>query len=494
MVTGLLLAAGGLIAAACSSEDRTPGADNGMLLPGAGGTDIQQPSAGGTNGSAGDGQTASNGGTGTGGTEGQSVNLPIAGGANAGGNPGNGNGGGGGAPTVDPMLPSANCAAPEGAVPTLALTEVSGDLDRPLFVTGVPGDDSRLFVMEKGGTVRVILDGQLQEQPFVDVSEQIDENGTNERGLLGMAFHPSYASNGLFYLHFSSAGQNGIPVGAGVVVELAVDPNNPSLANPDSQRQLLVVNQPEPNHNGGMITFGPDGFLYLGFGDGGGGNDAHGTIGNGQALDTLLGKLLRIDPLGRGVDDAYSIPPGNFTAPNARAEIWAYGLRNPWRFSFDPCGGALYVGDVGQNAVEEIDFLPAGTAAGTNFGWRIMEGPACRPGEPAGNCTAATALTPPVDSYSQDPQASVTGGYVYRGSGIAGLRGTYIYADYVTARFFRFRMGENGQATDRQEITNQLRPNGGAPQQISSFGQDNAGDVYVTAFNPGAIYRITAAP
>jgi glucose/arabinose dehydrogenase len=180
-------------------------------------------------------------------------------------------------------------------------------------------------------------------------------------------------------------------------------------------------------------------------------------------LDTLLGKLLRIDPLGRGVDNAYSIPPGNLAAQNARAEIWAYGLRNPWRFSFDPCGGALYVGDVGQNAVEEIDFLPAGTAAGTNFGWRIMEGPACRPtnnAAQAAECTpqAQAALLPPVDSYVQDPQASVTGGYVYRGSGVPGLRGTYIYADYVTARFFRFRMGDNGQATDRQEITNQLRP------------------------------------
>jgi glucose/arabinose dehydrogenase len=340
--------------------------------------------------------------------------------------------------------------------------------------------------MEKAGRVRIVDNGELQQPAFIDISDQV--SGQGERGLLGMAFHPDYATNGLLYLHYSANGIQGVANGTGVVSEFSVAPTDRTQAVRQSERRILTVAQPEANHNGGMISFGPDGMLYLGFGDGGGGNDQHGNIGNGQALNTMLGKLLRLDVDGRAVNNAYGVPDGNLaaqTGQDALPEIWAYGLRNPWRFSFDACAGDLYIGDVGQNTLEEIDFLPANTAAGSNFGWRVMEGPDCRPGE---NGCNQNGLVLPVDSYGRQVGQSVTGGYVYRGSSIPGLRGVYIYADYQSARFFRFRVVD-GQVTDRQEITNQLGTN---VDDISSFGQDNAGEMYVTTFDPGAVFRIDA--
>jgi glucose/arabinose dehydrogenase len=322
------------------------------------------------------------------------------------------------------------------------------------------------------------------------MTEQVAGDG--ERGLLGVAFHPNYAQNGLFYLHFSSNGSGAVPLGNGIIAEFAVAASDPDHADPLSQRQLLEIAKPEPNHNGGMLAFGADGLLYLGIGDGGGGNDQHGPIGNGQALDTFLGKLLRIDVDARDAG-AYGIPPGNLaeaTGLAALPEIWAYGLRNPWRFGFDPCNADLYIGDVGQNTLEEIDYLPGGTAAGTNFGWRIMEGNVCRPG--GGACDSA-GLTLPVDTYPRSVGASVTGGYVYRGSAIPGLRGHYLYGDFISSRSFRFRI-EAGSAVDRQEISAELRPGSDTFGNIASFGQDNAGELYVAAFTPGAVYRVVAAP
>jgi glucose/arabinose dehydrogenase len=387
----------------------------------------------------------------------------------------------------------ADCRPPEGPAPVLELVEIAGGLDQPVFVVAAPGDDSRLFVLEKGGRIRVLVDGVLAPEPFADLSAQIASEG--ERGLLGLAFHPNYAENGLSYVHFSSNGTGGVALGSGVIAELSTDPFDRDRADVGTLRRLLTIAKPEANHNGGMLAFGPDGFLYAGVGDGGGGNDQHGLIGNGQALDTLLGKMLRIDVDGRSVAGAYAIPPGNLAEVSGRAalpEIWAYGLRNPWRFSFDPCNGDLFIGDVGQNTLEEIDWLPLGTPAGTNFGWRIMEGSGCRPGE--GVCDR-TGLTLPVDSYSRDVGASVTGGYVYRGSAIAGLRGSYLYADFVSGRAFRFRIDAGaGSIIDRQDISLQLRPSVGEFDGIASFGQDNAGELYVAAFTPGAIYRVVAGP
>lgn len=391
----------------------------------------------------------------------------------------------------DVVTDAADCRAAEGDVPPLALELVADGLDQPLFVAAAPGDASRLFVLEKAGTLRVLVDGELSAEPFLDLTSQVASDG--ERGLLGMAFHPAYAQNGLFYVHFSSNGSGDVPLGTGVIAELTVAAGDADHADPTSMRELLTIAKPQANHNGGMLAFGADGLLYLGVGDGGGANDQHGPIGNGQALDTVLGKLLRVDVDARDAG-AYGVPPGNLaeaTGLAALPEIWAYGLRNPWRFGFDPCNGDLYIGDVGQNTQEEIDYLPGGAPAGTNFGWRIMEGSVCRPGE--GMCNTA-GLTLPVDSYPRSVGGSVTGGYVYRGSAIPGLRGHYLYADFISGRSFRFRM-EAGSAADRQEISTELRPlDSNVFGNIASFGQDNAGELYVAAFTPGAVYRVVAAP
>jgi glucose/arabinose dehydrogenase len=484
--TALLLAGGGLLAVACSSdEDSPPATGDNALQPGpgpaqgAGGATTMPPdptAAGGTAPVA------------SGGSEGLPNNIPVTP-VDEQPNPV--------AENPQPETPpgaglAPNCNPPEGDVPTLTLELVANNLTQPLLVRSAPGDDSRLFVVEQGGAVRVLVDGTLQEDPFIDLGDLVTAGG--ERGLLGLAFHPDYVNNGLFYLHFSSAELNG----SGQIAEFSVDPDNRSLANAASRRNVIAFpNDPQPNHNGGEITFGTDGFLYIGMGDGGGGDDQHGATGNGQNLNTLLGKLLRIDVNGRDVGDAYSIPPNNLaaqTGQQALPEIWAYGLRNPWRFSFDACTQDLYIGDVGQNAIEEVDFLAAPVQAGTNFGWRIMEGPDCRPGDTVCPQADRSALALPVDSYSHAVGNSVTGGFVYRGSNVPGLRGRYIYADYQTEVFFSFNMA-GGQMTNRQDITNQMRPAGGGTfGGIASFGQDNAGEIYVTAYQPGAIYRVAAAP
>jgi glucose/arabinose dehydrogenase len=484
--TALLLGCGGLIGLACGTDERSPGVveDENPLNPDPG-------ASGGTGGASAtpDESPVEGDPVNAGGTEGQLPgNLPIAPGETP-TEPGAEN------PPAEPPPTGAlapNCDPAEGAVPALTLELVADGLNEPIYVTGVPGDDSRLFVLEKGGTVRVLVDGVLQEQPFLDITPNVVNQG--ERGLLGLAFHPRYAENGLFYLHHSSV-QNDSD---GVIAEFAVSADNRSVANPASRRDILVFTEDsESNHNGGEITFGADGFLYIGMGDGGGGNDQHGPAGNGQNLNTLLGKLLRIDVDGRDVNGAYGIPPNNLaaqTGQTALPEIWAYGLRNPWRFSFDACTQDLYIGDVGQNTLEEIDFLPSTTLAGTNFGWRIMEGPNCRPNDTVCPQFDLTTLTLPIDSYPRTVGVSVTGGYVYRGANVPGLRGRYIYADYQSARFFSFIV-QNGQLSDRQEITAQLQPAGGGDfGGIGSFGQDNAGEVYVAAFEPGAIYRVAAAP
>lgn len=497
----LALAGSGLAAAACSSESNETTSDE-QLSP--------DPNAEGTGGSnampedmnPGDGDPT--GAAGTGGTtnEGQGGNVPIDEGDP---DPASTAGAAGTTGMQEPPAPTGlapNCNPPEGDVPNLTLELVADGLDDPLYVTGAPGDDSRLFVVEKGGAVRVLLNGELQQTPFINLSNQLD-NGA-ERGLLGLAFHPEYATNGLFYAHFSSNGGDGLPPDRDTVIaEFRVDANDRSVADASSRRILLTVDQPAGNHNGGALMFGPDALLYLGLGDGGNGNDQFGQIGNGQNLNTLLGKILRIDPLGRSINDSYDIPVGNMVDQGEQAlpEIWAYGLRNPWRFSFDACNGDLYIGDVGQDDREEIDFLAANEersiTAGANFGWRIMEGEICRPGGAGTNeCTdqSQVGLILPVDTYETGAVGnSITGGYVYRGSNVPGLRGTYIYGDYTSARFFRFRI-QNGQLTDRVEITDQMRPAGGGNiDNIASFGTDNAGEMYVAAFVPGAVYRVAAA-
>jgi glucose/arabinose dehydrogenase len=502
-----VLAAAGVIAAGCGSDE--PSTSEGQLT-GTGGASTASAGTGTGGTGAGGGSTVAPGGSGGAATAGagqqsgevqQPGEIPI--------DQTQGGSGGETPPGQEPpgtgLAP--NCAPPEGPVPNVALELVASGFTQPLYVTGVPGDDSRLVIVQKNGLIRVVVDGVLQEAPFLDLTSQVNEEF--EEGALGLAFHPNYADNGLLYVHYNSNGAPGLPPDTDTVIaEFQIDANDRSVVNAASRRVVLTIDQPPRpllNHKGGQIEFGPDGMLYLGFGDGGAGDDmgvGHAAIGNGQTLTTLLGKILRIDPLGRGVNDAYGIPPGNLaevTGQEALPEIWAYGLRNPWRFSFDTCNGDLYIGDVGQSALEEIDYVAASAdtrtiAAGLNFGWRIMEGNVCGP--VAAECTDQTRanLVLPVDVYGRTVGQSVTGGYVYRGSGVPGLRGQYIYADYATKHIFRFRM-QDGQVADRVEITDQIvAPGGGDVENIASFGTDNAGEVYIVAFEPGAVYRITQAP
>jgi glucose/arabinose dehydrogenase len=333
-------------------------------------------------------------------------------------------------------------------------------LERPLFV-GHAGDGSgRLFVLEQAGRIRIVEDGALRRRPFLDLTNRVRAGG--ERGLLGLAFHPDFASNRRFFVDYTRQSD-----GATVIAEFRATRANPNRAR-RIQRRLLRVAQPFSNHNGGMLAFGPDGHLYIALGDGGGGGDP----GNrAQNPSTLLGKILRID-----VDGArpYAIPPGNpFADGGGRPEIFALGLRNPWRFSFDRRNGRLLAGDVGQGRVEEIDLI----RRGRNYGWPIMEGPLCF--RPATGCDRS-GLTLPLASYRQlRGRCSITAGYVYRGAAIPDLVGTHLSGDFCSGEIFGLRRRERSLLLDTE-----LR--------ISSFGEDEAGEVYVVDLE-GAVYRIVRA-
>jgi glucose/arabinose dehydrogenase len=427
-------------------------------------------------------------GGGTGGAPGGAGGDSASGGS--GGSVVGGSGGSAGAGvTPDPLK---DCAAPESpGVPELVLTELASGLERPIYLAQARGDTERLFVVEKPGRVRILRGGAVVETPFLTVPNVSERGG--EMGLLGFAFHPQYADNGRFYVYYST-----IADGSHIsrIAEYRVSSDNPDAADAASARVLLEVSQPQDNHNGGDLEFGPDGFLYVGLGDGGGGGDNHGAIGNGQNLGTLLGKILRLDVDGTGGGDSgnYAVPPGNISAEGALPEIWSYGLRNPWRFSFDGCTGDMYIADVGQGDFEEIDFEPAGLA-GRNYGWRLMEGDTCF--NPDEGCDAeAQNLVLPVATYGRNLGQSITGGYVYRGSAIAALKGAYIYADYASSRFFALRMGADGTVAEQQvDISDNINPVvDGDDRQISgitSFGQDGPGNVYVLTFD-GGVYRIDA--
>jgi glucose/arabinose dehydrogenase len=371
------------------------------------------------------------------------------------------------------LLACSDSTAP-GDLP-LALETVATGLEFPLDLAS-PRGDSRLFVVQKGGRIRIIRNGVVNSQAFLDLSGHVTTGA--EQGLLGIAFDPAYASNGRFVVNYTDLnGDTRISA-----FHVSADPD---VADASSESVLLPVAQPFANHNGGQLAFGPDGFLYIGLGDGGSGGD---PMGNGQSLATLLGKILRIDLNG---GSPYSVPAHNpFAAtagPAQRGEIWSYGLRNPWRFSFDRANGDLYIGDVGQNAFEEIDVSPAaaGAGRGLNFGWNRTEGTHCYPNA-AASCDR-TGLTPPVLDYSHDDGCSVTGGYVYRGTAIPSLVGSYFYADYCGGWVRSFRFAD-GKATDRQEWS-ALSPGG----SITSFGQDAAGELYVLT-SEGGVYRIVQNP
>ena len=351
--------------------------------------------------------------------------------------------------------------------PGVGLEPVATGLAFPLALTA-PTGDARLFIVEKAGRIRIVDDGSLVERPFLDLSQAVS-NGS-EQGLLGLAFDPDYALNGRFYVNYTDTG------GDTRVVAYQVS-EDPGLADPASAELLLTIEQPFSNHNGGHLAFGPDGFLYIGSGDGGSGGDPE---GNGQDRLDLLGSLLRIDV---SAGTGYAIPPDNpFAAdPGARGELWDFGLRNPWRFSFDRATGDLYIADVGQNDLEEIDVATraSGGGRGANYGWSIMEGTDCF-SDP--DCDT-TGLTLPVLEYGHAEGCSVTGGFVYRGAAIPDLQGHYFYADYCEGWVRSFRMN-GGTVSDEREWP-ELAPGGNVP----GFGEDAAGELYVLDAR-GTVYRI----
>ncbi len=340
---------------------------------------------------------------------------------------------------------------------------VASGLKRPL---GVIGDrQGRLLVLEQPGVIRLLDANGVSASPFLDISARVGSKG-NEQGLLGIALHPQYSQNGFFYVNYTDRN------GDTVIARFTADDGRNS-ANPDSQLVLLRVKQPYPNHNGGSLAFGADGFLYIGLGDGGSAGDPQ---GNGQNLNTHLGKLLRIDV---NSGSPYAIPDGNpFKTGGGKPEIWATGLRNPWRFSFDRATGDLYIGDVGQDTWEEIDFLPAGTPGGTNFGWNLREGLHAFKGDsPAGLVTVD-----PIFEYKHPTGCSVTGGVVYRGGAIAELQGIYLFGDYCNGKIWGLLRGADGKWQNKLLFTS------GA--FLSSFGEDDQGELYLTDNAAGVVLKL----
>jgi glucose/arabinose dehydrogenase len=345
-----------------------------------------------------------------------------------------------------------------------------GRFDTPLYVTSPPGDSRRLMVVEQTGRVMVVRGGRTLAQPFLDVRSQVTYGG--EQGLLSVAFPPDYQRSGRFYVYYTGGG------GAdNRIVEYRRA--TADRANPSSARVVLTMPNLEANHNGGAMVFGPDGLLYIGTGDGGGGNDQHGARGNAQDLGSLLGKLIRIDPRASG-GQPYRIPPNPFVnRSGARGEIYAYGLRNPWRFSFDRRTGDLTIGDVGQNAVEEIDFTRRGRARGANFGWRPWEGRRRNLNEPAPG-----AVFPVITDTHASGFCSITGGYVVRDPNVPSLAGRYVYSDLCDSRIRAARLRSDVRTNGR--VLNLPRIS-----QVASFGEDGRGRVYVVSL-AGPVYRLSA--
>jgi uncharacterized protein (TIGR03437 family) len=366
-------------------------------------------------------------------------------------------------------------AALEGLTPAMRAQDVLGAVrfapiaqgrTRPLSITHAGDGSGRLFIVEQGGKIFVHNGESVLETPFLDISSKV--SGGSEQGLLGLAFHPNYEQNGLFYLNYTDT------AGDTVIARYQVS-GDANVANADSETVLIHQDQPFANHNAGELQFGPDGFLYFGLGDGGSGGDP----GNrAQTLSTLLGKMLRID-----VDSGtpYAIPPSNAfrNQQGARPEIWAYGFRNPWRFSFDRATGDMFIGDVGQDTVEEIDFQPASSAGGENYGWRRMEGNLCF--NPSSNCNDGT-LTLPILTYANAASCSITGGYRYRGRQYPQLNGLYFYGDYCTGIVHVAAQQQARTWADVDTLDTSFA--------ISTFGEDEQGELYVADHSGGVVYRI----
>ncbi|GAB4464134.1 MAG: PQQ-dependent sugar dehydrogenase [Anaerolineae bacterium] len=369
-------------------------------------------------------------------------------------------------PPTDTPAPVVEAALPLSQV-AVGIQPVATGFDQPLYVTHSGDGSGRLFVVEQPGRIKVIDNGQPLAEPFLDITDIVGNSG-NEQGLLSVAFHPAYESNRYFYVNYTNN------QGDTVIARYSAT-DDPNRADPNSAKVLLTIGQPYGNHNGGHILFGPDGYLYVGMGDGGAGGDPENRA---QNLGTLLGKILRLD-----VDNAdpYGAPPDNpfVGAADARPEIWSYGWRNPWRVAFDPANGDFYAADVGQNQYEEVHVEPAGAPGGLNYGWRLMEGTHCY--NPDSCDPAAQNLVLPVAEYSHSEGCSVTGGYVYRGAQYPALDGIYFYGDYCSGTVWGLRRQPDGQWQQARLLDS------GA--QISSFGQDEAGEVYLVD-QTGTIYQL----
>lgn len=374
----------------------------------------------------------------------------------------------------------------------LTATEVATGLASPLFVTHAPNDYSRIFVLEKPGRIRIIKDGALLPTPFLDITDLVGAGGS-EQGLLGLAFHPDYQKNGYFYVNYTNSGGH-------TIIRRYTVTADPDIADPDSGVRITRVDQPFSNHNGGWIAFGPDEYLYVALGDGGSGCDPGQRA---QDLTQLLGKMLRIDVDGDDFPDSpnenYAIPKNNpFVGTGNREEIWAYGLRNPWRNSFDRLTGDLYIADVGQGVVEEINFQSVVSPGGENYGWDCREGTQC---STVSDCTTsgcdceAGGYVDPIQEYTHGGspfRCSISGGYVYRGCAIPDLDGVYFYADYCSGQIWSFRY-DGTTVTEFIERTAELDPPGAAVlNQITSFGEDAFGELYVCD-QGGQVYKIVPA-
>lgn len=357
------------------------------------------------------------------------------------------------AKTTAPTLPDVNSLFPDGSLYNWRVVE--SELDRPVGLTHADDGSQRIFILEQAGRIRIIRNETLTAVPFLDITAQVGSQGF-EQGLLGLAFHPDFSLNGNFFVNYTDLN------GDTVIARFLATGDNIDLADPDSEQRLLLVDQPYRNHNGGGMAFGPDGYLYIGLGDGGSAGDPQ---NNAQSVNSLLGKMLRID-VDQG--DPYGIPPDNpFNVGTGSPEIWAYGLRNPWGFSFDRLTGDLYIADVGQSQWEEINFVPAGSLEGGNFGWRFFEGMHSYQASPP----SGIEFIPPVAEYAHDLGCSVTGGVVYRGDRLPEFQGIYLYGDYCSQRIWGLTRNAQGNW-----VNSVLFEGLGS---ITSFGEDETGEVYL---------------
>ncbi len=404
------------------------------------------------------------------------------------------------------LAPSAQAGVCDGVHPVnntalKSVVVVSGLTSRPLFVTAPPNDVDRFFVLGQNGFIHIHKRGDdpAVNTQFLNISSKVNASVGDELGLLGLAFDPNYATNRFFYVYYTESVTGGI---YSVVARYTTSVSNPDAADAASEVRLMRFSQPESNHNGGWLGFGPDNYLYISTGDGGGSNDQHGTCGNGQPTTTLLGKILRIDPAllpgNRAADcggtSNYRVPADNPLSGSSVSnceEIYAWGLRNPWRPSIDRANGDWYIADVGQNCWEEVNWVSAANAKGRNYGWREMEGTHCFNPNQSTNCSNAApstgcaktcndpAFTAPVLEYSHNEGCSVTGGLVYRGCQMSGFGGTYFYGDYCDGWVRSFKIA-GGIATAKTDWSASVDPLGDLASGLTSFGSDAQGELYIT--------------